>query len=762
MAVPVLASSSSFHDTGNSTSRTCSVPSGTVSGNWLLLAVGIDSAATVTTPTGWTLVKSQTDTTAFGTLYLFKRKADGTEGANITIASTSEYCTGVCIRVTGADSTDCIDVISAANGEIGVRGNVRFGQCWAAYTDSLLFAVSFIDSGATTFSSGPSGFTSVIQEAGGSSGNAMGTWQKDQAAQGYTGFVTATTAATGEQHASFLVVIRSTSGAISYPSSPVMRAIDYYYPPQAGAVSPENPYGTTTDDLLVMVGATDVNAISLDAEFTSIQNTNNGAVIYHNAGRRVVTGAETPPYTLITTTAGAKIAACIRIANVDTANPINNSSVATGTSASPAGSTITTTANNCLLLATYAADDDDGADDTNYPSGYTGVFNSITEQGNDASFGLAYLVQTSAGATGAVTWTNGLTASEEWVALNIAIAPAASSSGAASATGTCTVTATSTATKDAVAATAGTCTVTATSIATKASVAASNGTSTVAATGVAAITGVASSSGTSTVAATSTATKNSVASAQGVAVATAISAAIKDSIASSSGTSVATVISAATKDAVAGSAGTSAVAAIGISTAAGVAQAVGTSTAEAVGESAVDGSAVASAEGTSTAGAISESTANSVAEAEGVSTAAAIGISIFVGIAEASGTSTAGAVGAYEITPSSTDPGWLGGGGYTYHSPHVDYQNRIRQEQEDLRAINKELALAEQKRAEAERLLAQKTARQRQMKAARLLAAQEASLLEEINVLRMERVRLMRLIDDEEAMLVILMSRPIF
>lgn len=426
MAVPVLASSSSFHDTGNNTSRNCAIPSGTVSGNWLVLVVGIDSAGTITTPTGWTLVKSFTEVSGIGTFYIFKRKADGTEGANLSIASTSEYATGTMYRITGADSTDCIDVVSMATGEIGSTSNVRFGECWAAYTDNLLIFATFLDGGTSTFSAAPSGATLIVSEAGGTSGNMMASWQKDQAAQGYTGFLKATTSNNTEQYVSFLIVIRSTSGAISYPSFPVRRVTDFYYPDATGACNYDLPYGSVSGETLLFCQEVDTSVLNPDTDFTSIQSGTSGAPdIRMQAYYRIIGGSESTPYTGMTSTSGAKMGVMIRLSNAHASSPINTSSSNTGTSVSPAGSTITPSVNNCLLLAFFAADDDDASVDTGYPSGWTGVFNQDTEEGVDSTFGMAYLEQSTAAATGTITWTNGLALSEEWIAFLIAIAPAA-------------------------------------------------------------------------------------------------------------------------------------------------------------------------------------------------------------------------------------------------------------------------------------------------------------------------------------------------
>ena len=104
----------------------------------------------------------------------------------------------------------------------------------------------------------------------------------------------------------------------------------------------------------------------------------------------------------------------------------------------------------------------------------------------------------------------------------------------------------------------------------------------------------------------------------------------------------------------------------------------------------------------------------------------------------------------------------LGGGGYSYHSPYRQYQEReyekktAEAKRQALSDINREIAEAEKLRklqlAKAERLKTEK--------ALAKLAAEEIRTLEEISRLRMERAWLMRLIDEEEAILVLLMTMP--
>lgn len=106
--------------------------------------------------------------------------------------------------------------------------------------------------------------------------------------------------------------------------------------------------------------------------------------------------------------------------------------------------------------------------------------------------------------------------------------------------------------------------------------------------------------------------------------------------------------------------------------------------------------------------------------------------------------------------PAPTGVVLLGGKDYPTH--YLTPADRYREEEYHRSIKAKKLALAEVEKeiADAEK----RKEKERKAKKAAANAVIEAMLQEEINVLRMERVRLMRLIDDEETILVLLLSLP--
>lgn len=123
--------------------------------------------------------------------------------------------------------------------------------------------------------------------------------------------------------------------------------------------------------------------------------------------------------------------------------------------------------------------------------------------------------------------------------------------------------------------------------------------------------------------------------------------------------------------------------------------------------------------------------------------------------------------GAAPVTQQSAVPTRPDKEGHSY-VPYSDrlreeeYQRSIKQAREEVRELEEEIALAEERRKEAAEMLATAKAAKRQRKAAKEAAALEAMLQQEIEALRKEQVRLMRFIDDEETALVLLLSLPLF
>jgi len=101
-----------YHDTGSALS--ISKPSGVVSGDLIVFAVGTDSAETRTGPAGFTS-KSATNVSD-QRLQIWYKVADGTEGASFSCGAGGANSAGFCVAYSGVDNTTPFDVAAGTNG----------------------------------------------------------------------------------------------------------------------------------------------------------------------------------------------------------------------------------------------------------------------------------------------------------------------------------------------------------------------------------------------------------------------------------------------------------------------------------------------------------------------------------------------------------------------------------------------------------------------------------------------------------------------
>lgn len=420
MAVPVIATQTTFVDGANTTSRTINKPASTASGDWLVCIISMDGsgAVTLTGSTFTTAFQLNGNTNSFA---VFTREVDGTEGASFTVGSSSEMGAGVMMRITGGDSTEITDVLSVFHGHPGVNGEINAPILYSETDDALIIHACGSDSGLTALTK-PSADTAIVTNLASSSAAGQLTVSSiDQASAGYTATAHFATSLVGEEHICVTIALRSTSTVSAYPDQPVVRCQSQRAPLATQAMDIKKPYGTVDDDLLIAAAVSDIaSTLTPDGTFTSVQNSNNGTVCYTQLYRRIAS-SEGASYTWSNTTTASKMAVMLRIVNYDTATPIDNSSVATGNDSTIDASTITPSVDNCLLLFLGGADDDDVTYNSGYPTGYTNLLTLGSTQGSDSTLMFAFNTQTTAAATGTVT--GNLTVGEEWVAILAAIKP---------------------------------------------------------------------------------------------------------------------------------------------------------------------------------------------------------------------------------------------------------------------------------------------------------------------------------------------------
>lgn len=279
MAVPVIASTSTFNESSNTTSRSINKPTGTTSGDWLIAIISMDGTGTITL-TGSTFTELYQVTGVTNSFAAFARKADGTEGASFTVGSAREQGTGVMMRVTGGDSTNIVDVISLFHGFAGVNSEIEAPIAYAESDDSLIIHACGADNGITSLTK-PSGDTAIVTNTGfsGTGAAQLTVSSVSQASAGHTAHAHFDISLTTEEAICFTIVLRSTTTPATYPSQPYIRNVALRAPRNTEVLNIQKPYGVVDGDFLIACAVSDVTStLTPDGSFTSIQDTSNSQV----------------------------------------------------------------------------------------------------------------------------------------------------------------------------------------------------------------------------------------------------------------------------------------------------------------------------------------------------------------------------------------------------------------------------------------------------------------------------------------------------
>ena len=192
--------------------------------------------------------------------------------------------------------------------------------------------------------------------------------------------------------------------------------------PEATSIDLAKPAGVVEGDLMVaFLSKDDDNDITPPAGWTLIESDTGSASV------RVIcywkeAGASEPSDYTFTGDNEQWIGSILRITGHAVGDPINISGVETGDDTTPQCPDITTWADDCLILRAFGADDDDITVDAGYPAGHTGLYVDESNTGSGTtSGGVAHKDQETKGATGTADFS--LTATEQWVAMTVAISP---------------------------------------------------------------------------------------------------------------------------------------------------------------------------------------------------------------------------------------------------------------------------------------------------------------------------------------------------
>lgn len=145
-----------FANATNATSHNVPTPSGIVAGDLLLLFLSFDGNPTVTLPSGW-FIQAESNPSNKGVFAI--KRADGTEGASIAVGlSASEVCAAIIYKVHGSVN-DPHFVFSSGNFSGDPVATPEKTLNWDAVEAVFISAITGFNTGSTTISSYPSGYT---------------------------------------------------------------------------------------------------------------------------------------------------------------------------------------------------------------------------------------------------------------------------------------------------------------------------------------------------------------------------------------------------------------------------------------------------------------------------------------------------------------------------------------------------------------------------------------------------------------------------
>jgi hypothetical protein len=153
VAFPQIATSVSNNNATNSTSHTVTLPTGIAAGDLLVILFVSDGSSTisVTSPaSGWTATTIGFANGTTARLSLLERIADGAEASTITVTtSANQMSAWTGYRITGTDTSQAIDVATAAPATTQNPDPPSGTAVWGGAEDNLFIAVAAWDSNPT-------------------------------------------------------------------------------------------------------------------------------------------------------------------------------------------------------------------------------------------------------------------------------------------------------------------------------------------------------------------------------------------------------------------------------------------------------------------------------------------------------------------------------------------------------------------------------------------------------------------------------------
>lgn len=172
-----IASTATYAESvGNVSNHAVTLPSGIVSGNLLLVFFACNTGATLTDPSGWTVLVSKTNTDLFR---VYAKIASGSEGSSVTVALSSNQRAGAtAYRITGnrnGVSTSEIAVSTAVDETTTTPNPPSLTPSWGAAENIWITASFVMDTNYTGTPTYPTNYSlGQLEGKGGTAGNGSG------------------------------------------------------------------------------------------------------------------------------------------------------------------------------------------------------------------------------------------------------------------------------------------------------------------------------------------------------------------------------------------------------------------------------------------------------------------------------------------------------------------------------------------------------------------------------------------------------------
>jgi hypothetical protein len=159
MASPSVVNTSVFGDSAASTTHAVTLPASIVAGNLLMLSLVIDATGnSITTPAGWTTLVTQNSSGV--TSSIIYKTATGSEGATVTVTSTSAKMAAIGYQISGWQGTP--ENSTVATGGTANPNSGSLTPSWGS-ADDLFLSVALIH-GLVTTSVYPTNYTNGLTQ----------------------------------------------------------------------------------------------------------------------------------------------------------------------------------------------------------------------------------------------------------------------------------------------------------------------------------------------------------------------------------------------------------------------------------------------------------------------------------------------------------------------------------------------------------------------------------------------------------------------